>query len=110
LWEIATYDIQTPFETGSMAFATVLVQGGQQPEFQVTPESLEDAARSCFGAGHSGRGQSHEHRGFTGTFEPQPPIVLGLIDSQVHSADEIGGMVHQECQRCSGSCCVTLAR
>src|SRR6202521_5009759 len=37
LWEIATYDIR-PRLNRLAGVATVLVQGGQQPEFQVTPD------------------------------------------------------------------------
>ena len=44
LWEIATYDIK-PRLNRLNGVATVLVQGGQQPEFQVTPDPAQDAAR-----------------------------------------------------------------
>src|SRR6266436_277901 len=37
LWEVATYDIK-PRLNRLNGVATVLVQGGQQPEFQITPD------------------------------------------------------------------------
>src|SRR6266851_683003 len=37
LWEVATYDIK-PRLNRLNGVATVLIQGGQQPEFQVTPD------------------------------------------------------------------------
>src|SRR5580700_2738978 len=37
LWEVATYDIKPRLNRLS-GVATVLIQGGQQPEFQITPE------------------------------------------------------------------------
>src|SRR5712691_2935841 len=39
LWELATYDIK-PRLNRLNGVATVLIQGGQQPEFQVTPDPI----------------------------------------------------------------------
>ena len=57
LWEVATYDIK-PRLNRLNGVATVLVQGGQQPEFQITPDPRRDAPRQGRVAGHSGRRES----------------------------------------------------
>ena len=59
LWELATYDLK-PRLNRLDGVASVLVQGGQVPEFQITPDSGADAALACDAAGHSGRGESHQ--------------------------------------------------
>jgi len=92
LWEIATYDIKPRLNRLS-GVATVLVQGGQQPEFQVTPDpskmlrahvSVQDILDA---ANHTNIVDS------PGLLSRNHQLFLGLIDSQVHSADDIGTMV-----------------
>jgi multidrug efflux pump subunit AcrB len=92
LWEIATYDIR-PRLNRLAGVATVLVQGGQQPEFQVTPDpskmlrarvSVQDILDA---ANHTNIVDS------PGLLSRNHQLFLGLIDSQVHSVDEIGSMV-----------------
>jgi multidrug efflux pump subunit AcrB len=92
LWEIATYDIR-PRLNRLAGVATVLVQGGQQPEFQVTPDpskmlrarvSVQDILDA---ANHTNIVDS------PGLLSRNHQLFLGLIDSQVHSVDEIGNMV-----------------
>src|ERR1700693_5494749 len=92
LWEIATYDIR-PRLNRLAGVATVLVQGGQQPEFQVTPDpskmlrahvSVQDILDA---ANHTNIVDS------PGLLSRNHQLFLGLIDAQVHSVDEIGSMV-----------------
>src|ERR1700686_4118535 len=92
LWEIATDDMK-PLVNRLNGVATVLVQGGQQPEFQVTPnpskmlrahvtiQDILDAANKTNIVDSPGL-LSRNHQ-----------LFLGLIDSQVHNAEDIGNMV-----------------
>jgi multidrug efflux pump subunit AcrB len=92
LWEIATYDIK-PRLNRMNGVATVTVQGGQQPEFQITPDTarmqksrvaLQDILDA---ANHTNLIDS------PGLLTRNHQLFLGLVNSQVHSPDEIGDMV-----------------
>jgi multidrug efflux pump subunit AcrB len=92
LWEIATYDMK-PRLNRLNGVATVIVQGGQQPEFQVTPD-LSKMLRSHVtvqdildAANHTNIVDS------PGLLSRNHQLFLGLIDSQVHNAEDIGNMV-----------------
>ncbi len=92
LWEIATYDIK-PRLNRLDGVATVIVQGGRVPEFQVTPDparlpiadvtvtDILDAIRRTNLIDSPGLIESDHH------------LVLGLVSGQVHSAEEIGRIV-----------------
>ena len=92
LWEIATYDMK-PRLNRLNGVATVIVQGGQQPEFQVTPDpskmlrshvTVQDILDA---ANHTNIVDS------PGLLNRNHQLFLGLIDSQVHNVDDIGNMV-----------------
>jgi multidrug efflux pump subunit AcrB len=92
LWEVATYDIK-PRLNRLNGVAIVLIQGGQQPEFQITPEparmlksrvALQDILDA---ANHTNLIDS------PGLLSRNHQLFLGLINSQVHSPDEIADMV-----------------
>ncbi len=92
LWEIATYEMK-PRLNRLNGVATVLVQGGQQPEFQVTPDpskmlrshvTVQDILDA---ANHTNIVDS------PGLLSRNHQLFLGLIDSQVHNAEDIGNMV-----------------
>src|SRR6202051_4549954 len=92
LWEIATYDMK-PRLNRLNGVATVLVQGGQTPEFQVTPDpskmlrahvTVQDILDA---ANHTNIVDS------PGLLSRNHQLFLGLIDSQVHNAEDIGNMV-----------------
>jgi multidrug efflux pump subunit AcrB len=92
LWEIATYDMK-PRLNRLNGVATVLVQGGQTPEFQVTPDpskmlrahvTVQDILDA---ANHTNIVDS------PGLLSRNHQLFLGLVDSQVHNADDIGNMV-----------------
>jgi multidrug efflux pump subunit AcrB len=92
LWEIATYDMK-PRLNRLNGVATVIVQGGQQPEFQVTPDpskmlrshvTVQDILDA---ANHTNIVDS------PGLLSRNHQLFLGLVDSQVHNAEDIGNMV-----------------
>jgi CzcA family heavy metal efflux pump len=92
LWEIATYDLK-PRMNRLDGVATVVVQGGRIPEFQVTPDparlpaagvtvnDILDAIRRTNLIDSPGLIESDHH------------LVLGLVSGQVHSAEQIGRIV-----------------
>src|SRR3954464_13841250 len=89
LWEIATYDIK-PRLNRLNGVASVLVQGGQQPEFEVMPDpsrmlraklriqDILDAVNKTNLVDSPGL-LSRNHQ-----------LFLGLVNAQVHSPEEIG--------------------
>jgi CzcA family heavy metal efflux pump len=92
LWEIATYDMK-PRLNRLNGVATVIVQGGQTPEFQVTPDpskmlrahvTVQDILDA---ANHTNIVDS------PGLLSRNHQLFLGLVDSQVHNAEDIGNMV-----------------
>jgi multidrug efflux pump subunit AcrB len=92
LWEIATYDIK-PRLNRMNGVASVIVQGGQEPEFQITPDpgrmlkakvSIQDILDTA---------NKTNLIDSPGLISEKHQLFLGLINSQVHSLDEIGSMV-----------------
>src|SRR5579862_594827 len=92
LWEMATYD-NKPRLNRLNGVATVVVQGGDQPEFELTvdpskllrakvtiPDILEAVRRTNL-------------IDSPGLLEHNHQLYLGLITAQVHSPDEIGDIV-----------------
>jgi CzcA family heavy metal efflux pump len=92
LWEIATYDLK-PRINRLDGVATVIIQGGRVPEFQVTPDparlltagitvqDILDAIRRTNLIDSPGLIE-HDHQ-----------LVLGLISGQVRTPDQIGQIV-----------------
>src|SRR5215470_14236225 len=92
LWELATYDIK-PRLNRLTGVATVLVQGGQQPEFQVTVDpgkmlrahvSISDILAAI---NHTNIVDS------PGLMRRNHQLFLGLVNGQVHSAEDISAVV-----------------
>ncbi|HEV2234695.1 MAG TPA: efflux RND transporter permease subunit [Terriglobia bacterium] len=92
LWELATYNIK-PRLNRLNGVATVLVQGGAQPEFELTPDpskllrahvtvpDILEAVRRTNLIDSPGL-LDHNHQ-----------LFLGLITAQVHTPEEIGDIV-----------------
>jgi multidrug efflux pump subunit AcrB len=92
LWEDATYDIK-PRLNRLNGVASVLVQGGQEPEFQVTPDtgrmlrarvSVQDILDAI---NHTNLIDS------PGLLSRNHQLFLGLITAQVQTPDQIGDVV-----------------
>ncbi len=92
LWQLATYDIKPRLNRLS-GVATVLVQGGQQPEFHVTvdPSKMLRAKVSIsdvLGAiNHTNIVDS------PGLMNRNHQLFLGLVNGQVHNVEDIAGVV-----------------
>jgi len=92
LWEIATYDIK-PRVNRLDGVASVLIQGGRVPEFQVTPDPARLVASGVTVADILDAIRRTNLVDSPGLFEHNHRLVLGLVSGQVHSPNEIGQIV-----------------
>ena len=92
LWEVATYDMK-PRLNRLNGVATVLVQGGQQPEFQVTPDTSKMLRAHVTVQDILDAANKTNIVDSPGLMTRNHQLFLGLIDSQVHNAEDIGNMV-----------------
>jgi len=92
LWELATYEIK-PRLNRLPGVANVLIQGGQRPEFHVTvdPAAMLRAKTSI--ADIVGAINHTNVIDSPGLLNRNHQLFLGLVDAQVHSAEEIGAVV-----------------
>lgn len=92
LWEIATYDMK-PRLNRINGVATVLVQGGQTPEFQITPDPSKMLRAHVTVQDILDAANKTNIVDSPGLLSRNHQLFLGLVDSQVHDADGIGNMV-----------------
>src|SRR5579872_501501 len=92
LWEIATYDLN-PRINRLHGVASVVVQGGRVPEFQVTPDP---ARLLTVGVTVTDILESIRRTNLIdspGLIEHEHTLTLGLVSGQVRTPDEIGQIV-----------------
>jgi multidrug efflux pump subunit AcrB len=92
LWEIATYDMK-PRLNRLNGVATVLVQGGQQPEFQITPDTSKMLRAHVTVQDILDAANKTNIVDSPGLLSRNHQLFLGLVDSQVHNSEDIGNMV-----------------
>jgi CzcA family heavy metal efflux pump len=92
LWEIATYDLK-PRINRLDGVASVLVQGGRVPEFQVTPDPARLLASGITVTDILEAIRRTNLIDSPGLLEHEHQLVLGLISGQVHTPGEIGQIV-----------------
>jgi multidrug efflux pump subunit AcrB len=92
LWEIATYDIK-PRLNRLDGVATVVVQGGKVPEFQVTPDPARLPSSGVTVTDILEAIRRTNLIDSPGLIESDHHLVLGLVSGQVHSPAEIGQIV-----------------
>src|SRR5215510_5161128 len=92
LWELATYDIK-PRLNRLNGVATVLVQGGQQPEFHVNLDPAKMLRSQVSVADVLAAINRTNVIDSPGLMTRNHQLFLGLVDGQVHSPDQIGGIV-----------------
>ena len=92
LWEIATYDLKPPLNR-VLGVSTVIVQGGQVPEFHITPNlaRLQTAGVTLLDLVNAV--QASNIIDSPGLYEANHQLILGLIGAQAHSASELGNLV-----------------
>ncbi len=92
LWELATYEIK-PRVNRLNGVAAVVVQGGQQPEFQITPDParmLRSRVRLQDILDAVNRTNLIDSPGL---LSRNHQLFLGLVNAQVHSPEDIGNVV-----------------
>jgi CzcA family heavy metal efflux pump len=92
LWEIATYDIK-PRVNRLDGVASVLVQGGRVPEFQVTPEPARLLAAGVTVSDILDAIRRTNLIDSPGLIENNHQLVLGLVSGQVRTPEQIGQIV-----------------
>jgi multidrug efflux pump subunit AcrB len=92
LWEIATYDIK-PRVNRLNGVASVLVQGGRVPEFQVMPDPARLLAVGVTVADILDSIRRTNLIDSPGLIDNNHQLVLGLVSGQVRTPDEIGQIV-----------------
>src|SRR5467141_1055534 len=92
LWEIATYDLK-PRLNRLDGVATVIIQGGRVPEFQVSPDPVRLLAA---GITVTDILEAIRHTNLIdspGLIESNHQLVLGLVSGQVRTPEQIGQIV-----------------
>jgi CzcA family heavy metal efflux pump len=92
LWELATYEIK-PRLNRLDGVSTVLVQGGQEPEFHITPDPAKLLAASVTVPDILEAMRRTNLIDSPGLLERNHQLVLGLINGQVHTPEEIAATV-----------------
>ena len=92
LWEMATYQI-APRLNRMNGVATVIVQGGQEPEFQITPSPAKLLETSVTVTDILNAVKATNLVDSPGLFERNHQLVLGLVNGQARTADDLGKTV-----------------
>src|SRR6266567_1425759 len=92
LWEIATYDLK-PRLNRLNGVATVIIQGGRVPEFQVTPDPARLLAAGITVPDILDAIKRTNLIDSPGLIEHSHQLVLGLVSGQVRTPEQIGQIV-----------------
>jgi CzcA family heavy metal efflux pump len=92
LWEMATYDI-APRLNRLNGVATVLVQGGQEPEVQIMPAPAKLLEASVTVTDILDAVRKTNLIDSPGLFERNHQLVLGLVNAQAHTPEELARTV-----------------
>src|SRR5438876_2790421 len=92
LWELATYEIK-PRLNSLPGVASVLIQGGQRPEFHVTVEPAQMLRAKTSVADLLNAVNRTNVVDSPGLLNRNHQLFLGLVDAQVHSVEDIGNIV-----------------
>src|SRR5262249_8244699 len=92
LWEMATYEMK-PRINRLNGVSTVLVQGGQQPEFHITPDPAKLLAANVTVSDILDAMRRTNLIDSPGLLERNHQLVLGLVSGQVQTPEQIAGTV-----------------
>ena len=92
LWEMATYEMK-PRLNRLEGVATVIVQGGQEPEFQITPDPAKLLAASVTVTDILDAVRRTNLVDSPGLLERNHQLFLGLVNGQVQTPEQIGNTV-----------------
>jgi CzcA family heavy metal efflux pump len=92
LWELATYEIK-PQLNRLDGVSTVLVQGGQEPEFYITPDPAKLLTANVTVTDILETMRRTNLIDSPGLFERNHQLVLGLVSGQAHTPEQIADAV-----------------
>jgi CzcA family heavy metal efflux pump len=92
LWEMATYELK-PRLNRLPGVSTVIVQGGKEPEFQITPDAAKLLEAGVTVPDILEAVRRTNLIDSPGLLERNHQLFLGLIDAQVHGPEQIAGIV-----------------
>jgi CzcA family heavy metal efflux pump len=92
LWEMATYEIK-PRLNRLDGVATIVVQGGQEPEFHIIPDAAKLLAARVTVPDILETMQRTNVIDSPGLFEQNHQLVLGLVSGQVRTPEQIANIV-----------------
>ncbi|MGC2404600.1 MAG: efflux RND transporter permease subunit [Acidobacteriaceae bacterium] len=92
LWEIATYDLKPPLNRVN-GVSTVVIQGGQVPEFHIIPNLARLQATGVTLLDVVNAVQASNIIDSPGLYEANHQLILGLIGAQAHSAAELSNLI-----------------
>ncbi len=92
LWEMATYEMK-PRLNRLEGVSTVIVQGGQEPEFHITPDPAKLLASSITVSDILDAVRRTNLIDSPGLLERNHQLYLGLVDGQVRTPEEIANAV-----------------
>jgi CzcA family heavy metal efflux pump len=92
LWEIATYELKPPLNRVN-GVSTVVVQGGQVPEFHVIPNLAQLAASGVTITDLVNAIQASNLIDSPGLYEANHQLYLGLVGAQVHNIEQLRQLV-----------------
>ena len=92
LWEIATYDLKPPLNRVA-GVSSVIVQGGQIPEFHVVPNLALMQAASVTIPDLVSAIEASNIVESPGMYEANHQLILGLVGAQAHNADDIRQLI-----------------
>jgi multidrug efflux pump subunit AcrB len=92
LWELATYDLK-PRLNRINGVATVVVQGGQEPEFQITPDSARMLRAKVTLQDILDAANKTNLIDSPGLLTQNHQLYLGLLTAQVQNPGQIGDIV-----------------
>ena len=97
LWERATYDI-APRLNRLSGVATVLVQGGQEPELHITPDPAKLLQASVTVTDILNAIKASNLVDSPGLFERNHQLVLGLVNAQAQTPEQLASIVLKNTQ------------
>lgn len=92
LWELATYQLKPPINRVP-GVSTVTVQGGKVPEFHIVPNLAKMQTSGVTVLDLVNAVQTSNIIDSPGLYEANHQLILGLVGSQAHNADELGHLV-----------------
>jgi CzcA family heavy metal efflux pump len=92
LWEIATYDLKPPLNRVN-GVSTVVVQGGEIPEYHIVPNLARLQAAGVTLLELVNAVEESNIIDSPGLYESNHQLILGLIGAQAHSAADLSNLI-----------------